>query len=54
MKNKDKITEGFNIDDALVWCQTCRHGGHLKHIAEWFEEFTSCPVTDCPCQCSLL
>ena len=54
LKSREKITEVFNIDEALVWCQTCRHGGHLKHISEWFDEFTFCPVTDCPCQCSLL
>ena len=20
----------------FTWCQTCRHGGHTLHIAEWF------------------
>ncbi|KAF5393377.1 hypothetical protein D9757_000716 [Collybiopsis confluens] len=24
------------IDDALVTCMNCRHGGHASHILEWF------------------
>ncbi|KAJ3501958.1 hypothetical protein NLJ89_g9102 [Agrocybe chaxingu] len=24
------------FDDAIVICQTCRHGGHAVHILEWF------------------
>lgn len=33
------------------WCQTCRHGGHTEHLAEWFSEHTECPVTSCTCKC---
>ncbi|XP_065073911.1 GATOR2 complex protein MIOS isoform X1 [Ochlerotatus camptorhynchus] len=33
------------------WCQTCRHGGHTEHLAEWFNENTECPVTSCSCKC---
>ncbi|EAT41422.1 AAEL006925-PA [Aedes aegypti] len=33
------------------WCQTCRHGGHTEHLAEWFNENTECPVTSCNCKC---
>ena len=46
--------EILNIDEALVWCQSCRHGGHYKHIVEWFMEYTECPVSDCQCECSML
>ena len=21
----------------FAWCQTCRHGGHTEHLAEWFK-----------------
>ena len=35
----------------FTWCQTCRHGGHAKHILEWFEEHTECPVNNCDCNC---
>ncbi|KAF8750696.1 WD40 repeats protein [Rhizoctonia solani] len=49
------------FDDALVFCQTCRHGGHAVHIMEWFfgnEESETlghreCPVADCTCNCAL-
>ncbi|KZP05522.1 hypothetical protein FIBSPDRAFT_765742 [Athelia psychrophila] len=46
------------IDDAIVLCQTCRHGGHASHILEWFfsedgkQSHTTCPVADCDCHCA--
>ncbi|QRV94364.1 SEH-associated protein 4 [Ceratobasidium sp. AG-Ba] len=48
------------FDDALVFCQTCRHGGHAVHIMEWFfgnEEgdvvgHRECAVADCSCNCA--
>lgn len=33
------------------WCQTCRHGGHTEHMAQWFKEHPECPVTSCTCKC---
>ncbi|EJD02917.1 WD40 repeat-like protein [Fomitiporia mediterranea MF3/22] len=45
------------IDDAFVFCQKCRHGGHASHIIFWFfkEDGTrrhrTCPVADCDCYC---
>ena len=45
------------IDDAIVICQTCRHGGHASHILDWFfgEEGSRargvCPIADCDCHC---
>ncbi|KAF5365349.1 hypothetical protein D9758_005383 [Tetrapyrgos nigripes] len=24
------------MDEAIIMCQTCRHGGHASHILEWF------------------
>lgn len=33
------------------WCQTCRHGGHTEHLADWFKTHTECPVTCCNCKC---
>ncbi|KAL6067851.1 GATOR complex protein MIOS [Balamuthia mandrillaris] len=38
--------------DWFTWCQTCRHGGHAKHIMDWFSSHEECPVTDCNCKCS--
>ena len=46
--------EILNIEEAIVWCQSCRHGGHFKHMEEWFREEGECPVTDCPCECGNL
>ena len=49
-------TDTFN--DAIVICQTCRHGGHAEHILEWFfvedSERTRgvCAVADCNCRCT--
>ena len=35
----------------ILWCQTCRHGGHSAHLLEWFAEHSECPVTGCTCRC---
>ncbi|KAL4248763.1 WD repeat mio family protein [Abortiporus biennis] len=46
------------IDEALVFCQTCRHGGHASHILEWFYDedgnrvHGTCPVANCHCRCA--
>ncbi|KZT65334.1 hypothetical protein DAEQUDRAFT_747081 [Daedalea quercina L-15889] len=46
------------IDDALVFCQTCRHGGHASHVLQWFygedrrRSHGTCPVAGCDCRCS--
>ncbi|CAL1705967.1 unnamed protein product [Somion occarium] len=46
------------IDGALVFCQTCRHGGHASHILEWFyaedgnRSHGTCPVANCHCRCA--
>ncbi|BEI89570.1 uncharacterized protein CcaverHIS019_0209320 [Cutaneotrichosporon cavernicola] len=49
------------MEDAYVACQTCRHGGHAKHILGWFEggldggpSHDICPVAGCSCQCAAL
>lgn len=31
-------------------CIVCGHGGHTKHIKQWFEQNTICP-TGCGCKC---
>ena len=38
----------------FTWCQSCRHGGHADHIAEWFATHKECPVTQCDCFCGSL
>jgi hypothetical protein len=44
----------FPLDDSIIWCQTCKHGGHFEHIMEWFREHNTCPVSDCQCECDTL
>ncbi|CAB5366960.1 uncharacterized protein OCT59_019952 [Rhizophagus irregularis] len=34
------------------FCMSCSHGGHTKHIHEWFEGNNECP-TGCGCQCKI-
>ncbi|KAF9946376.1 hypothetical protein BGZ72_000381 [Mortierella alpina] len=41
-----------SFDLWFTWCQTCRHGGHAMHMADWFDRHTQCPVSDCNCLCS--
>lgn len=33
--------------------QTCRHGGHTEHMADWFLTSDECPVAGCDCLCQL-
>ncbi|KAJ7672841.1 hypothetical protein B0H17DRAFT_174454 [Mycena rosella] len=46
------------IDDAIVICQTCRHGGHASHILDWFfgddgvRSHGLCAVANCECRCT--
>ncbi|KAJ7179577.1 hypothetical protein C8R46DRAFT_1074139 [Mycena filopes] len=46
------------IDDAIVICQTCRHGGHASHILDWFfgddglRSHGLCAVANCDCRCT--
>ncbi|KAI0746113.1 hypothetical protein C8Q76DRAFT_852601 [Earliella scabrosa] len=48
------------LEEALVFCQTCRHGGHASHIMEWFygeggaasRAHGTCPIAGCECRCS--
>jgi WD40 repeat protein len=44
--------EPLRLVDWTVWCATCRHGGHMNHLTDWFQSFDECPVAGCNCQCS--
>lgn len=43
-------TTSSPFDSWFTWCQSCRHGGHAKHMMEWFQSHSECPVTDCKCK----
>lgn len=47
----EKLSE-FN--SWFTWCQSCRHGGHVSHMTQWFREHLECPVTACNCRCMSL
>ncbi|KAK6185511.1 hypothetical protein SNE40_007729 [Patella caerulea] len=38
------------VRGASNFCLACGHGGHTKHILDWFEKETECP-TGCGCNC---
>lgn len=54
----DQISRQSNVtfqakpfSNWFAWCQTCRHGGHMKHLNAWFSQYSECPVTSCQCNC---
>lgn len=47
-------SQDMNYGEWVGWCQKCRHGGHVSHLAQWFENNTECPVSGCSCHCSAL
>jgi WD repeat-containing protein mio len=40
-----------NLDYTFVWCVSCKHSGHLKHLMEWFQNHKECSVPGCDCKC---
>ncbi|KAG8459115.1 hypothetical protein KFE25_002522 [Diacronema lutheri] len=46
--------DGGAFDDWFAWCQSCHHGGHARHLSEWFATHDECPVSNCRCRCSQL
>ena len=42
------------FDKFFTWCQFCHHGGHAKHIMDWFTNHQLCPVYKCGCRCASL
>lgn len=33
------------------WCQSCKHGGHISCLMNWFKFHEKCPFLHCKCQC---
>lgn len=40
------------VRGVYVWCPGCGHGGHVKHLQEWFKTNKECP-TGCGHKCHL-
>jgi len=38
------------VRGLFTYCEICKHGGHLRHLVNWFAKNSSCP-TGCGCQC---
>jgi len=43
--------DGTKFGNWFSWCQTCKHGGHIKHLMEWFKDHDKCPFLHCKCEC---
>mmetsp|Transcript_8637 Transcript_8637/g.12754 ORF Transcript_8637/g.12754 Transcript_8637/m.12754 type:complete len:892 (+) Transcript_8637:15-2690(+) len=41
------------LDYCFTWCRTCKHGGHVKHLNDWFKNHDRCPVKECECHCTM-
>jgi hypothetical protein len=54
----DSLVSKDTTNEAMVFCQACRHGGHASHILDWFfgglggKTHSLCPVADCECRCA--
>jgi hypothetical protein len=46
--------DGGAFEDWFAWCQTCHHGGHARHLSDWFASHVECPVSNCSCSCAQL
>lgn len=45
----------FTVHGIGQFCSSCGHGGHLKHMSDFFNNGkTQCPVTSCVCSCAEL
>jgi len=51
IQEKSLNNEKNEEEKWFVWCEKCRHGGHFKHVREWFEKNKECPVANCFCEC---
>ncbi|KPI83715.1 hypothetical protein ABL78_7247 [Leptomonas seymouri] len=40
-----------DVSSAFAWCTSCRHGGHSRHLQEWFLTHRRCPIDGCDCHC---
>uniref|UniRef100_A0A913HZ60 C2H2-type domain-containing protein n=1 Tax=Strongyloides stercoralis TaxID=6248 RepID=A0A913HZ60_STRER len=51
MHEDEKNDDETNSDNWFTWCTNCLHGGHKKHLVNWFRAFDICPVSGCGCLC---
>lgn len=53
LQSMDDLSELSNLPFAewFTWCMRCKHGGHTHHMVGWFSNHSTCPVSNCNCQC---
>lgn len=51
LKINDSVKKLSPFEQWFSWCMYCRHGGHSKHLLEWFSSHLECPVSGCSCKC---
>jgi len=53
LQNVDDLSDLSNLPFAewFTWCMRCKHGGHAHHMVGWFSNHSTCPVSNCDCQC---
>ncbi|KAJ1605593.1 WD40 repeat and RING finger domain-containing protein [Cryptosporidium canis] len=39
------------VSGLYTRCLVCKHGGHIRHIKNWFKDTVLCPVVGCECEC---
>lgn len=55
LRPRGHLRDAMPRGELMAWCQSCRHGGHAGHLAEWFASGrTVCPAAGCMCQCGLM
>ena len=54
LKIDDSVKKLSPFSNWFSWCQSCRHGGHSKHLLEWFSKNIECAVSGCSCKCFTL
>ncbi|KAJ9449306.1 SEH-associated protein 4 [Diplonema papillatum] len=48
------MRDSFSPSNQITWCLSCKHGGHIAHLLEWFSTHEQCPVASCTCPCASL
>ena len=44
------VCRGY-VKSLLTICPWCRHGGHRNHLDKYFASNSTCPISNCGCQC---
>ena len=48
-----ELGNDIGMNAMWSWCVNCKHSGHSKHLADWFENHDTCGVSGCDCTCSI-